>query len=80
MDASATCTPPVIPPITDGLPHRIWTRDEQGDPAEILEWVRVGGGWRCVYPDGSDSHAHSTRALRIYRPWFTTDPRKESSP
>lgn len=60
---------------TDELPDTIWTRDTQGDYDTILEWHRIGGGWRTTYPDGSHSYAHSTRELRIYRPWLVTDPR-----
>ena len=64
-----------IPDLAHDLPNRVWTYDQQGDPSDVLEWNRVGGGWRTTYPDGSVSAAHSTRDLRIYRPILTADPR-----
>ena len=57
---------PAIPPITDDLPDRVWTYEEMGDRSAVLRWDRIGGGWRTTWPDGSRSHAHSTRELRRY--------------
>jgi hypothetical protein len=55
-----------VPPITDGLPDRVWTYEEMGDRSAVLVWDRIGGGWRTTWADGSRSHAHSTRELRRY--------------
>ena len=56
----------VIPAIADGLPDRVWTYEEMGDRSAVLQWDRVGGGWRTTWQDGTRSHAHSTRELRRY--------------
>ena len=53
-------------PAIDGLPNTVWTYEEMGDRSAVLQWDRIGGGWRTTYASGEQSGAMSTRELRRY--------------